>query len=280
MHIKQVTMHEVSLPLVSPFETSFGVTVHRFCILLEVYSEGLVGLGECVAESDPGYSYETTQTAWHILRDYLIPALLETDIQDAADYQECVAFVCGHPMAKAGLEMAIWDLLGKRSGNSLQTLLGGEQDRVKVGVSVGIQPTREALVEAVSDYLADGYQRVKLKIKPQHDVKLVQAVRESFPEIALQVDANSAYSLESARGLAPLDDLDLILIEQPLDEDDLIDHSTLQKAFKTPLCLDESITALRHARQAIEIGACQIINIKPGRNCQILKPCICSRLGI
>ncbi|MFH1632871.1 MAG: o-succinylbenzoate synthase [Chloroflexota bacterium] len=265
MKIESITLHHLRMPLQSHFETSFGRIYERDCILLEIFSEGLVGFGECVADRDPSYAYETCSTAWLILWDFIIPALLGQDLRGVADFQRRVAHVRGHQMAKAGLEMALWDLQGKREGRSLRDLLGGERDRVPVGVSVGLQDSPEELVGTVEEYIAQGYQRVKIKIKPGRDVGDTQAVRRAFPSLPLQVDANSAYTLETAAALLPLDDLDLLLIEQPLAEDDLWDHSRLQKQFRTPLCLDESITAPRHARQALEMGACRIINIKPGR---------------
>lgn len=265
MKISRITLYHLRMPLQSPFETSFGRTVNRECILIEVHAGGQTGLGECVADQDPGYSYETAGTAWHILQDFLVPQVLGQDIQDAQDFQRRVAPIRGHAMAKAGLEMALWDLQGKQEGRSLQELLGGERDRVEVGISLGIQPSPEALVQAVKRNVERGYRRVKIKIKPGRDVIETLAVRKAFPDLRLQVDANSAYSLETVVVLQPLDDLDLLLIEQPLAEDDLWDHSRLQARFKTPICLDESILSARHARQALEMGACRVINIKAGR---------------
>jgi O-succinylbenzoate synthase len=174
-------------------------------------------------------------------------------------------FVRGNPMAKASLEMALWDLIGKLEDKSLRELFGGERKQVQVGVSVGIQESPNVLLKIVEDYLAQGYQRIKIKIKPGRDIAETQVLRDAFPNLRLQVDANSAYNLDTAGTLAPLDDLRLLLIEQPLAEDDLWDHSQLQKRFNTPLCLDESILSARHARQAIEMGACKVINIKAGR---------------
>ena len=265
MHIDRISLHHLRMPLRSPFETSFGLITGRECILLAVHSEGLVGCGECVADRDPGYAYETSGTAWHILRDFLAPAILGQDVAGPADFQARVAGVRGHPMAKAGIELALWDLLGKRAGKPLRALLGGGADRVAVGVSVGLQASPDALVKTVAAYLAQGYGRIKIKIKPGRDVDDARAVRRAFPGIRLQVDANSAYTLETAAALRPLDDLDLLLIEQPLAEDDLWDHSRLQREFRTPICLDESILSARHARQALEMGACRVINIKAGR---------------
>jgi O-succinylbenzoate synthase len=265
MILSKIVLHHISLRLKSPFETSFGRVQDRECILVEVFSGDLIGYGECVADRDPGYSYETTGTAWHILRDFLIPAVLGREISTAEDLQRCMNHVRGHPMAKAGLEMAFWDLLGKESGRSLSQLLGGQADRVPVGVSIGIQGSVEELLEAVANYCEQGYRRVKIKIKPGRDVAEAEAVRRAFPGLLLQVDANSAYTLETAAALRPLDALDLLLIEQPLAEDDLWDHRKLQDQFQTPICLDESILSARHARQALEMKGCRIINIKAGR---------------
>jgi O-succinylbenzoate synthase len=265
MKIEQISLQLVRMPLVTPFETSFGRQYDRECILISLRVDGLEGFGECVADQSPGYSYETSGTAWHILREFIAPLVLGQDIVDAADFQQRVKGIRGHNLAKAGMEMAIWDLLGKRSGKSLRELLGGVHEKVKVGVSIGIQEDTPRLVETVERYLADGYQRVKLKIKPGRDVADVSAVRAAYPDLLLQVDANSAYSLESAQALKPLDSLDLLLIEQPLFEDDIWDHRRLQEQLRTPLCLDESIVSLRHARYALEMQACRIINIKAGR---------------
>jgi O-succinylbenzoate synthase len=265
MKINQVTLRHVSMPLRSPFETSFGRSEARDCLLLEAQADGLTGYGECVADRDPGYSYETVQTAWHILSDFILPAVLGQELESPQELQQRMAFVRGHQMAKAGLEMALWDLMGKRQGRSLREMLGSQRHQVDVGVSVGLQDSPATLVKVVEGYLEQGYRRVKIKIKPGRDVSDARAVRQAFPDLRLQVDANSAYLLENAPSLSPLDELNLLLIEQPLSEDDLWDHSQLQKQFKTPICLDESIISARHARQALEMGACRIINIKAGR---------------
>ncbi len=265
MKISQVNLYHLRMPLQAAFKTSFGSTLERECILLEAHSEGLVGYGECVADRDPGYSYETSITAWHVLKDFLIPAILNTDLDNVQDLQKAIAHVRGHPMAKAGLEMSLWDLMGKRDGRSLQNMFGGEGKAVQVGVSVGIQKDQKSLIEVVDSYLKKGYQRVKLKIMPGRDVVDVSAVRNAFPDLSLQVDANSAYDLDSARALYPLDDQGLLMIEQPLAEDDLWDHRQLQTKFTTPICLDESIISERHARQALEMEACRVVNIKSGR---------------
>jgi O-succinylbenzoate synthase len=265
MKIESITLHHLKMPLVSPFETSFGREIARECVLIVIQSEGLTGYGECVATRDPGYNYETTGTAIHILKDFIAPLLLGKDVKDAADFQKRVAGIRGHHLAKAGVEMAIWDLLGKRAGKSLRELFGGVREKVEVGVSIGIQDSSQSLVRTVHDYLGDGYRRVKIKIKPGRDVEDATAVRKEFPTLRLQVDANSAFTLGDMKTLKPLDDLDLLLIEQPLFEDDIWDHRKFQAEFKTPVCLDESIITPRHARYALEMQACKIINIKPGR---------------
>ena len=253
------------MPLVAPFETSFGRETDRECVLIILQAEGLTGYGECVATRDPGYNYETTGTAWHILKDFGAPLLLGQDVKDAADFQKRVEGIRGHHLAKAGVEMALWDLLGKRNGKSLKEMFGGTREKVEVGVSIGIQESASALVRTVAGYLENGYRRVKIKIKPGREVAETVAVRTAYPDLRLQVDANSAYTLESAQVLKQIDDLDLLLIEQPLFEDDIWDHRRLQAEFKTPICLDESIITPRHARYALEMQACKIINIKPAR---------------
>jgi len=265
MRIESITLHHISMPLVAPFETSFGRETDRECVLITLHAEGLTGYGECVAGRDPGYSYETAGTAWHILKDFIAPLILGKDLVDAEDFQKRVVGIRGHHIAKASVEMALWDLLGKRAGKSLKEMFSGRRDRVDVGVSIGIQESASALVRTVEAYLAQGYRRVKIKIKPGRDIEETAAVRRLFPDLRLQVDANSAYTLGTAGTLKPLDDLDLLLIEQPLHEDDIWDHRKLQADFKTPICLDESVVSPRHARYALEMEACRIINIKPAR---------------
>jgi O-succinylbenzoate synthase len=265
MNIESLTLHHVSMPLVAPFETSFGRETDRQCLLITLRSEGLTGYGECVATRDPGYNYETAGTAWHILKEFVAPLILGEDVVDAEDFQIRMEGIRGHHLAKAGVEMALWDLLGKREGRSLKEMLGGTREKVDVGVSIGIQESTAALVRTVESYLEKGYQRVKIKIKPGREVEETSAVRRTYPDLRLQVDANSAYTLETAETLKLLDDLNLLLIEQPLYEDDIWDHAKLQAVLKTPICLDESILSPRHARYALEMDACKVINIKPAR---------------
>ena len=265
MKITHLNLFHLRMPLKSAFETSFGSISTRDCVLVEAFTDDLVGYGECPADRDPGYSYETVGTAWHILQDFLAPAVLGQEIKTAEQLQQHMLFVRGHNMAKAGLEMAFWDLLGKARGQSLAQMLGGTRLKVEVGVSVGLQESPHRLVEVVQGYLKQGYHRVKIKIKPGRDVEDAFEVRKTYSDLRLQVDANSAYTLEDAASLLPLDDLGLLMIEQPLAEDDLWDHHKLQEQFQTPICLDESITSLRLARQALEMKACRVINIKAGR---------------
>jgi len=265
MIIESLTLYHLRIPLVTPFETSFGSIDHKECILVELHANGLIGYGESAVERDPGYNYETTGTAWHILKDFVAPLILGKDVTNAIDFQHRVVGIRGHFLAKAGIEMALWDLQGKRDGKALKQLFGGQREKVEVGVSIGIQESALALVQTAEGYVRQGYKRIKIKIKPGRDIEDTAAVRKAFPDIRLQVDANSAYTLESSDVLRPLDELNLLLIEQPLFEDDIWDHRKMQKKFKTPICLDESIISPRHARYALEMEACRIINIKPGR---------------
>lgn len=265
MRIERVTMFQVRMSLLAPFETSFGVEHDRECIIVRLDGEGAIGWGECVASLGPWYSYETITTAWHILADFLIPAVLGVDLSGPEEVAERFGRVRGHPMAKAGLEMAAWDLAAMQANVSLATLLGGTRDRVAVGVSIGIQPSLERLLERVGEYVAQGYARVKIKIKPGWDVDVTRAVRAAFPDLRLQVDANSAYHPDDVAIFQQIDDLNLLLIEQPLDHDDIYDHAKLQAVLQTSICLDESIGSVDQARMAIELGSCRNINIKPGR---------------
>jgi O-succinylbenzoate synthase len=265
MRIERVELRQLKMHLVAPFETSFGVEVDEEHIIVRVDGEGISGWGECVASADPFYSYETNQTAWHILRDYLIPGLLGQDVGSIEDAVSRGARVRGHNMAKAGLEFALWDLFAKASGASLSKMLGGQRERIPVGVSVGLQASPGDLVRRVEGYLRQGYSRIKIKIAPGRDLELVSAVRKEFPRILLQVDANSAYSLDDAPLFRQMDEYNLLLIEQPLGHDDIYEHSKLQRELKTAICLDESILSAQDASAALELGSCRVINIKPGR---------------
>lgn len=265
MRIEAIELHQIELPYVHPFEASYGRATARAALLVAVQSAGLTGWGECVAGAGPWYTAETVGTAWHVLTDFLAPRLLGQEIAQPQQVAAAFAPVRGHAMARAALEAAVWDLLGQAQGQPLAALLGGVRTTVSVGVSLGIEPTLAALLEQVAGYVAAGYRRVKLKIKPDWDVAVVAAVRERWPDLLLQVDANSAYTLADAPRLAELDEFDLLLIEQPLHHDDLVEHAVLQRQLRTPICLDESIHSPDHARWALEIGACRVLNIKPGR---------------
>lgn len=265
MKIEAVELYQVSMQLQAPFETSFGVELERQCLVLRVEAEGLEGWGECVAGRFPGYSYETAQTAWSMLREFLIPGVLGTQLSDPGQLGALTQSVNGHPMAKAGLELALWDLFGKAQNAPLVEVLGGERGSVPVGVSVGIQPSEEQLLEVVESFVDHGYPRVKLKIKPGQDVKQVGAVRQRYPDLPLQVDANAAYPPGDTQALALLDAFGLLMVEQPYSKQDLLSHIYLAERSSTPICLDESIGSAQEAVQALELGACQIVNIKPGR---------------
>ncbi len=265
MKIDAVEVREIRMPLRERFEISSGYSEERRILLVRLYAQGEVGWAECVAGEDPGYSYETTGTAWHVLSEFLVPALLGAEVEGPAEVERRLARVRGHPMAKASLEMASWDLEAKRRGVSLSEALGGAGAPVPVGVSVGLQKSDALLIEKVGAFLAAGYRRVKLKIKPGRDVGMVRAVREAFPDAPLMVDANSAYTLADRDRLAELDDLDLTMIEQPLAYDDLHEHARLQETLETPVCLDESIRSAADAALALDLGSCRVVNVKPGR---------------
>lgn len=265
MLLTHVELRRVRLPLVTPFRTSYGVEHGRDALLVRVIGPDGDGIGECVAMSEPLYTSEYVDGAQDVLRRFLIPRLGPGPIT-AAQVAHRLAPVRGHPMAKAALEMAVLDAELKLAHQSLASRLGAVHDRVPSGVSVGIIRSIPELLDTVGGYLAEGYVRVKLKIEPGWDVEPVRAVRERFgPDLALQVDANSAYSLADARHLARLDPFELLMIEQPLAEDDIRGHAELARLLRTPICLDESIVSARSAEDAISMGACRIVNIKPGR---------------
>ncbi|MFJ2008590.1 o-succinylbenzoate synthase [Streptomyces chartreusis] len=266
MNLNGVELRRVRMPLVAPFRTSFGTQTARDLILVRVVTADAEGWGECVAMADPLYSSEYLDGCADVLRRFLVPALACCDRLDAPAVAPALAAFRGHPMAKAALETAVLDAELRSRGVPLARELGATRDRVPCGVSVGIMDSLEALLEAVNAYVEAGYVRVKLKIEPGWDVEPVRAVRERFgDDLLLQVDANTAYTLRDAQRLAQLDPFGLLLIEQPLEEEDLLGHAHLAKLIKTPICLDESITSARSAAQAISLGACQIVNIKPGR---------------
>lgn len=265
MNIDRIELRALRLPLVRFFETSFGRSYDRTFLLVRVEEDGAAGYGECVAEQHPYYSSETTSTAWETIEKYLAPLLIGVPIEHPRQVEAMLARVRGHRMAKAGLEMAIWDLYARQQGIPLAQALGGTRTAIASGVSIGIQDSVEELLDRIEEERAAGYQRVKIKIKPGWDVEVVERVRERFAHLPLMVDANAAYTLGDADRLRLLDPFDLLMIEQPLSEEDLRDHAVLQRQLRTAICLDESIEHAHAAEAALALGACRIVNIKPGR---------------
>jgi len=265
MRIDRIELREVRLPLVHPFETSFGRETEQRAVIVRIDSGDLAGWGESAAGIGPWYSYETVETCWHVQRDFLVPLLLGQEVESPRSIHERFAPVRGHNMAKTGLEQAVWDLFGKAAGVPLARLIGGEKDRIESGVSVGIQASLDGLVDRIGGFVDRGYRRIKIKIKPGWDTDAAAAVRERFPDLPLMLDANSAYTLDDVGLLRRLDRFDLMMIEQPLGHDDIVDHAKLQAQIETAVCLDESIVTPEHAGWAIELGSCRIINIKPAR---------------
>ena len=264
MNVQAIELRRVALPLVTPFRTSFGTETNRDILLVRVETDRGDGWGECVAFAEPSYSAEYVDGAQEVLREFLAPRVLAAGELTVAGLGELLAPVKGHPMAKTALELALLDAELRAEGVSLGARLGAARAEVDCGVSVGMFPLAE-LLDQVGGYVAAGYRRVKLKIEPGFDVEPVRAVRECHPDVALQVDANTAYTVGDIDVLAALDPFDLLLVEQPLPEDDLLGHAEVARQIRTPICLDESITSVRVAEQAIAIGACSIVNIKAGR---------------
>ncbi|MEI6172720.1 MAG: o-succinylbenzoate synthase [Bacteroidota bacterium] len=265
MRIERIELRHVKMILVSPFVTSMGTEYDEEHIIVRVDADGVTGWGESVAEGTPFYSYETVPTAWHILQDFLMPAVLGKELNSVDEAIAGYAKVRGHMMAKAGIEAALWDAFAKSRGISLSQMMGGTRKKIDVGVSIGIQDSVPGLIKKVEGYLAEGYKRIKIKIAPGLDLQFVDALRKEFPGTMLQVDANSAYKLEDIDIFKKMDNYGLVLIEQPLGYEDIFDHSKLQRELKTPICLDESIHSLDDTRAAIELDSCRVINIKPGR---------------
>ena len=265
MRLLAVELRRIRLALVAPFETSFGVQTERDILLLKATTDAGEGWGECVAGEEPTYSSEYVDGAQQVLIEHLLPRLFARPELPAAEVARVLRPVHGHNMAKAAIEMALLDAELRSRGESFAHFFGATRDAVDCGVSVGIHGSPRELVETVSAYVEQGYRRIKLKIKPGKDFEPVSAVRERFASIPLQVDANTAYTLDQAGLLARLDPLELLLIEQPLPEDQVLDHAKLARLVRTPICLDESITSTQAAADAIELGACRIVNVKPGR---------------
>lgn len=266
MIISAIELREIRLPLVHFFETSFGRTTGRRIVLVRVIDkDGAEGWGECTAGEGPFYCDEWTETAWATIKMFLARMVVGKQIESARDTWELMEAVRGHRMAKAAIETACWDLEARAFGLPLWKHLGGVRQEIPCGVSIGIQNTPEALIGKIEKELAAGYQRIKIKIKPGWDLKIVEQVRKRFPEIRLMADANSAYTLADLHLFRALDQFRLMMIEQPLAHDDIFDHARLQKQIETPICLDESIHSSADAMHAIELGSCRIINLKLGR---------------
>jgi O-succinylbenzoate synthase len=265
MRIEQIEIRHLELPLVHPFETSFGREEVRQTIVVAVRGEGLTGWGEAATSAGPWYEYETVETCWYVLHEFLGPSVVGREVAAPEDVARLMAAVRGHNMAKMGLEAAVWDLLGQAQGRSIAQLLGGLRERVAVGVSIGVQDSVAALLARIDEFWAQGYSRIKIKIRPGWDAAVLSQVRERFPDVPLMADANSAYTLADIDMLAALDEFDLMMIEQPLAHDDLVDHAELQRRLRTPVCLDESVPSLAAARAALALGSGCIVNIKPGR---------------
>src|SRR5580704_17442719 len=265
MRIRRVTLRELAMKLIAPFEISNGVSYDRRILLVEADVDGVAGWAECVAGENPQYSPETVETAWHVLRDHLWPLMKGKEFTAAADVSTMLETARGHNMAKGALEAAVWDAEAKHKNLPLWNLLGGPREEIACGVSFGIKKTLDELAAAVKKELDAGYQRIKIKIKPGKDLEPVQRLRHDFPAIKLMVDANSAYRMEDWPLLKQLDAFYLMMIEQPLGWDDIYSHAELQRKLTTPICLDEAVHTLEQARAAIALGACKIINIKLGR---------------
>ncbi len=267
LNLQKLDLREIELPLKAPFETSFGTTFQRRILIVRVFDrDGAVGYSECTAPEEPFFNHETIDTAWTIITRYVAPLLAKANVGQAEDVARALAPIRGNRMAIGAVETAIWELESKIAGRPLWQHLGGTQAEIKCGVSIGLQPSTDILLEKVTREVESGYQRIKLKIKPGQDIELVRTIRNAFPDILLSVDANSAYRLDRDLDLLmQLDDFNLLMIEQPLTAGDIVDHAKLQRQLKTRICLDESITCLADAKHALELGSCRIINIKLGR---------------
>jgi O-succinylbenzoate synthase len=266
IRIEKVNLHLIDVALKAPFTTSFGTMRSKEVCIVEVVDEsGLSGWGETVTSNEPDYNEETTVTAVHMLKKFLIPAILKKEMAHPNEVFDLFRFVKRNNMAKSAIETAIWDVFAKKNEKPLHELIGGVKKQIQVGKSIGIQPTPDLLVDKVGQFLNEGFKKIKVKIKPGSDVQYIKAVREKFPDVPLMADANSAYTLNDMDDLKKLDEFNLIMIEQPLAHDDIIDHSVLQKNLKTPICLDESVYSYETAKKAIELGSGRIVNIKIGR---------------
>lgn len=266
MKLVEVVLYEVEMTMKTPFTTSLGTMQNKKFIVLEAKDEsGKIGWGEGVAFEEPSYTEETFKTSLHMLEDFLIPRLLGVEIQHPDDVYEIFRPIRRNQMAKAAIEGAVWEIYAQQQEMSLAQAIGGERQKIEVGISIGLQPTDEQLITTIQRFLDEGYKRIKVKIKPGKDIELLRTIRRAFPDVPLMADANSSYTLQDIALLKQLDEFNLMMIEQPLAYDDFIDHAALQKQISTPICLDESITSLEDARKAIQLGSCGVINIKIAR---------------
>jgi len=265
VRVEAITLRKLKMRLKAPFETSFGVTYERDVLLVEVFADGVTGWSEVTLGPGPYFNSECVETAWPIIRTFLAPLVLGKEFASAADIPQIFSAIRGHEMARSGIENALWDIEAQQKKIPLSKLLGGTQQEIACGVSLGLQSSPEQLLEKVTAELGSGYQRIKLKIKPGKDLEFVRAVRKAHPSILLSVDANSAYTLADAEHLKRFDEFKLLMMEQPLWWDDMANHAKLQKQIQTPICLDESVRHARDAEAAIELGAARVINIKLGR---------------
>ncbi len=267
LNLERIELREIEMPLKAPFETSFGVALKRRILIIRVFDlDGAIGYGECTASEEPFFNHETIDSAWMIIEKFVAPILARSSVDEADQVSDSLAPIRGNRMAIAGVEAAIWDLEARKHNLPLWQHLGGTQEKINCGVSIGLQESLDVLLEKVTREVESGYQRIKLKIKPGQDIELVKIIRSNFPDIKLSVDANSAYRLDrDIKLFQQLDEFGLLMIEQPLTAGDLVDHAKLQKQISTPICLDESITSIKDAQDALELGSCRIINIKLGR---------------
>jgi len=265
MKIEQIELYHLSIPFIYPFKFSNGELSAHECLIVAVKSEGLIGWGECPVFPFPFYTYETIFTAYHVIKDFLIPQILGKNLTEPSQILTLFSSIRGHNMAKSCLDSAIWDLFSKFNNANLSSILKGDKQRIKVGVSVSIYENLTELVTRIDDYIQQGYQRIKLKIAHNYAVKPLQLIRQKYPNLMLMADANSAFSLEDIDLFKALDEFNLLMIEQPLAYDDLLDHAQLQASITTPICLDESINTINDTKDAIALQAGKVINLKPSR---------------
>lgn len=266
MKLVEVTIYQLEMCMKTPFTTSLGTMQNkRFLVIKAKDESGVIGWGEGVAFEEPSYTEETLKTSLHMLEDFLIPKLLGQPLSHPDEVYEHFRPIRRNNMAKAAIEGAVWDIYAQQTNQTLAQAIGGTAEKIEVGISIGLQPTDEQLIATIGEFLAQGYKRIKVKIKPEKDIALIRTIRDAFPTVPLMADANSSYTLDDIELLKKLDEFNLMMIEQPLAHDDLIDHATLQRQIQTPICLDESITSYEDARKAIQLGSCGVINIKIAR---------------